>query len=272
MAVADETSTEEEVKGVDGETQDETEETKSEDETQTTDNKSDESEDEGDAAKSEEESKDETDEEEDKPTFDKRFPRFEGETLEEYVKNLEEGYANSSSEAVRLSRELTKLKDEKLAAIANDKGSDETTVPAPNPDLEWAKNQRETEWKKDWEEFAELHPEVNQDDTLFKEFDSLTGEMFSLIQKREHRTPSLREAMVKAWAVMNPDEGKLSKEEEIALKTKDTGSDTKKKGVSKDAPKPQFTDKQIETAKKVDPTLRDKSDKEIIETLSKYVK
>lgn len=213
----------------------------------------------------------ETPEETEEAKFEKRFPRFKGETPEEYIKNLEDGYDNSSTEAVRLARENKELRESNLTAIANEEETTETTpTPPPNPTLAWAEQQREKEWKQDWADFAKLHPVIEEDQTLFADFDKKTGEMFNFIQQTEQRFPTLGEAMQKAWNYMNPDE--ISKEEEIAIKAKENGAGTKTKGVSKDQPKPAFSQKQLDTARKFDPTLRDKSDAEVEKELSKYVK
>lgn len=213
----------------------------------------------------EEEAEPEGEAETEEAKFEKRFPRFKGETPEEYIKNLEDGYENSSTEAVRLSRENKELREAKLSEVANE---EVTPTPPPNPTLAWAEQQREKEWKSDWANFAKLHPEIEEDTTLFADFDKKTGEMFNFIQTTESRFPTLGEAMQKAWNYMNPDE--LSNEEQIATKVKNAGSGTKTKGVSKDLPKPQFSEKQIAMARKFDPSLRDKSDADIEKELAKY--
>lgn len=216
------------------------------------------------------ESEEESEEEVQPPKFDKRYPRFKGETPEEYIKNLEDAYANSSGEAVRLNREVEELKTQGLAKIANSESEEETTPPpAQSPALAWAEEQRNKEWKKDWEEFSESHPEILEDEALFKQFDSLTGDMFMVLKKQTNSLPTLGEAMTAAWKVLSPD--KISKEEQIAMKTKDAGADTKAKGVSKEMPKPKFSDAQIEAAIKMDQKLQGKTRAEIEEILSKYV-
>ena len=48
----------------------------------------------------------------DTPAFVKEFPNIKGDTPEEYAKNLEEAYKNSTSEALRLKRESEAPKEE----------------------------------------------------------------------------------------------------------------------------------------------------------------
>jgi len=64
---------------------------------------------------------DETEEEEAQPSFDRAFTQFQGETVEEYAKNLEEGYRNTSKEGLRLSatnKELEVRVNQLMAAVA----------------------------------------------------------------------------------------------------------------------------------------------------------
>lgn len=211
---------------------------------------------------SEEDSEESADDEEEpkEETFQKRFPRFKGETLEEYVKNLEEGYANSSTEAVRLAREL-----KEKAAV-----EEQPALPA-DPIIDWAKAERDRQWKAEWKEFSAKHPEVEQDDTLFAEFDKRTADMFGFIQNTEGRVPTLGEAMQKAWLYMNPD-GDVSREEKLALTAKSAGAGSKSKGGIKEKPKSKYTDSQIEMAIKFDPSLKDRPRAEVEELLDKYKK
>lgn len=275
MAKKDETLVDDDSTAVvDDASQDETTEEEESTEEQTDDEAESNEEESNDEDVEEDDSDTETEEEE--TTFEKRFPRFKGETPEEYLKNLEEGYANSSQEAVRLARENKELKERALADVAN--ADDDDAFPSPatqDPNLAWAAQEREKAWKQDWQDFAKLHPEVESDETLFADFDKKTGDMFKFIQETEGRMPTLGEAMKKTWAYMFPDEpgsNVISKEERIAMATKNAGAGTKTKGVVKDQPKPKYTDKQIETAKKFDATLRDKSRAEIEEILDKYKK
>lgn len=265
----DEKSTDE----VDEETQDESKVDEVDTEAQTdeqAENEDESDEETEDSDSKEEESEDETS---DKAEFEKRFPRFKGETLDEYVKNLEEGYANSYEQYKKVRAEADEWKNKAMSVVAKgDESDDDTEKPVPpakkDPALAWAEQQRETAWKKDWQDFVKLHPEIDQDETLFTEFDALTGEMFELIQRKEKRFPSLREAMDKAWVFMNPDS--VSKEEQIAMTVKNAGAGTKSKGTPKEQPKPKFSDKQVEMAIRFDPSLKDKTRAEVENILSKY--
>lgn len=262
---------------VDDESQDENAEEEETTEPQT-DDEGEANEDESSEEESDEDAGDDTDSEDDedeKPEFEKRFPRFKGDTPQEYIKNLEDGYQASAEEAIRLNRELTALQNMQSDRDGSD---DDATPPAPkDPNLQWAEQERQKQWSQDWQNFASRHPELETDQTLFAEFDKKTGDMFAFIQQTEKRMPTLEEAMSKTWNYMFPDNPDApskpnSKEETIAMATKNAGAGTKRKGVTKDPPKPKYSDKAIETAKRFDPTLRNKSRAEIEEILDKYSK
>jgi hypothetical protein len=226
-------------------------------------------------ATAEEESEDESDAEQ--QAFEKRFPRFKGETLEEYVKNLEDGYSNSSAEAVRISRELKRLKEDKMSQIANSGADDTKEEPAKkeDPALIYARQKMEEDAQRDYRSFSEAHPEVDEtsesfDESLFEEFDKEAGYARDYLYRKTGKIPTLMEAMQRAWAVMNPET--VSKEEKIAMAAKSAGAGSKAKGAAKEQPKSKFSDAQIENVKKMDPKLEDKSRAEIEEILSKYIK
>lgn len=227
------------------------------------------------AEEAEDESQEESDDSEESE-FERRFSQFKGDTLEEYVKNLEEGYANSSTEAVRLNRELRRLRDDKMSAIANSEKEGDEKKPAEDPALVYARQKMEEDAAKDYRTFAELHPEIDElsdqfDESLFNEFDKEAGYARDYLYRTTGKIPTLMEAMRRAWAVMNPDSN-VSKEEKVAMNAKNTAAGTKSKSIAKEKPKPKFSDAQIDAAVKMDPKLEGKSRAEVEEILSKYVK
>jgi len=218
----------------------------------------------------------EGEEDSEEQTFERRYKQFKGETLEEYVKNLEEGYSNSSAEAVRMNRELKRLREEKLSTIANtDTDDKEEPKKQEDPALIYARQKMEEDAQKDYKSFSKLHPEIDEtsdqfDESLFEEFDKEAGYARDYLYRTTGKIPTLMDAMKRAWAVMDLETE--SNEEKLAMSAKSAGSGTKAKGTAKEQPKPKFSDAQIENVKKMDPKLEGKSRAEIEEILSKYIK
>src|SRR3954471_15699245 len=74
-----------------------------------------------------------TEDEETPPAFVKEFDYIKGDTPEEYAKNLEAAYKNSSSEALRLKGELDKTHQAPATAPANQVPADESERKALSP-------------------------------------------------------------------------------------------------------------------------------------------
>lgn len=207
-------------------------------------------------------------------TFEKRYTQFTGETPEEYIKQLEDAYGNSSSEALKIKKRLDDLKAKKLTEVATGKEDEPTDgkqgeQPKSLTDI-WVDQEMKRRHAEQYAKFAEVHPEVNEDDDLFNELDQETGKYMEYVFNREGRVPDLDESLNWAWKIIRPEDSKRSKEEKVVEAVKSAGSASKTKSVTKDPAEPLFSDKQIEAAKKIDPTLRDKSRAEIEEILAKY--
>lgn len=194
----------------------------------------------------------------------KRFTQFKGETLKEYFENLETAYGNSYEEVKR-------IKAEKLAEVANATGSetDDKADAKQPPTLTdaWVTQEMQRRHVEQYNSFADKHPEVNTDQELFDKLDKETGRYMDYIHKSEGRIVELAEALDFAWQRVAPKE---SKDEKVASALKDAGSGSKSKSVSKDPAQSQFSDKQIEAAKRIDPSLRNKSRTEVEAILAKY--
>lgn len=196
---------------------------------------------------------------EEESEFKKRFSQFEGETPEEYLKNLEEAYANSSTEGQRLSKEAKDAKEQydKVATlIANNpdfaKALSETeNAPKPpvDPALAYAKQQMEAAYEKDWNEFTQSHPELAGDQALT---DALIDEMDIIAQAHEKRgrTLSMAEGLKKAWISLGREAA--DNKENVVNKTKEQASKaTPNAKPGKASDKTEFTQEQIAVAKKM---------------------
>lgn len=212
--------------------------------------------------KSEEKSEDgDKTEEETKAEFKKRFTQLKGETPEEYLKNLEDAYANSSTEGQRLSQRVLEAErkfDQVATLVANDPEFAEkiTTAtdekaPAPiiDPAVQWARQEMEKEFQRDYNAFAELHPEIVSDTELYN---SVVQELDVISAAHEARGAKLTmaEGLRKAWISLGYDE--KDNKEEAVNKTKEEASATPTQSKSKVSDdKPQFTKGQLEAAEKM---------------------
>lgn len=192
--------------------------------------------------------------------FKKRFTQFDGETPEEYLKNLEEAYANSSTEGQRLSKEAKDAKEkyDKIATlVANNPDfakaleENEAKPQAPvDPALAFARQQMEAQYEKDWKDFTALHPELVGDQELTNELiDEL--DIITVAAQAKGRTLSMEEGLKKAWISLGKQaaddkEKVVNKAKEQASKAAPNASKPKA-----NSGKQEFTAEQIAVAKKM---------------------
>ncbi len=256
---------------VDEETQDETEDEEldsEEEEDEETDDDSDDSEDEG---------EDESDEDEDSETFKKRFTQVKGDTESEYLKNLEDTYANSSTEAVRLSKELKESKaiiDRINAAVAKDpqlaealKTSDveaQKDQPPKDPVLAWAESERDKIWGREYNEFVESHSEIATDPELAEALNNQLAIVRDVVMRNEGRMVGMGEGLKKAWKLLDKDDT----DEKVRIAAKDSASRGKSASGKKadKSGKTRFTDQQIEMMQNLQGVDRNKA----IKLLTQY--
>lgn len=152
-----------------------------------------------------------------------------------YVKNLEEGYQNSSQEAVRLNRQWTAIKQaaaadenfgkavlsvlrgEGLPATASDlsatKGADKDSDSSDDPLLVDLKRERQEQNEKEAEEFATNNPEVLSDPKLYAEVNQLVTEITQMEYRRSKRLISTGEALEKAFTYLGRTVKKAEKQQ-----------------------------------------------------------
>lgn len=210
----------------------------------------------GDKPDGDEEPEDKTDED---STFTKRYTQFKGDSPEEYAKNLEEAYHNSSAEAVRLSREVKEMKtrlDTIAGQVANNPELAEKLNQTPasdaiaSPAVAWAEEKLNEEIKKDYADFVDLHPEIETDPTLGEKMEKAISSVIQVTYDTENRRAPLREAMEKAWIILGKD--KEDNQEKLDMAVKDQASMNKTTpATAKPKPKSEFTPAQLEMAKKL---------------------
>lgn len=199
-------------------------------------------------------------EEDEENKFQKRFSQFKGDTPEEYLKELEEAYANSSTEGQRNSKEAKEAKeklDKILTAVANNpelakalEEADNAPKPKEDPALVYARQQMEQQYEKDWGDFTRLHPELVGNQELTNE---LIDEMDAIAYAAERRgkTLTMAEGLQKAWISLGRQAA--DDKEKIVNKTKEQASKPAP-GASKpkqNSSKQEFTPEQIAVAKKM---------------------
>jgi hypothetical protein len=194
-----------------------------------------------------------------KAEFKKRFTQLKGESLEEYVKNLEDAYANSSTEGQRTAKEAREYKEQydKVAQlVATDpefakKLTETENAPKPpvDPAVEYAREQMNEQYRTEYKAFADEHPEILTDETLR---DRVIAELDIIGAAHEARGSrlSMKEGLRRAWISLGLDEE--DSKENVVNKVKEQASQSapQAKG-GKETGKPQFTADQIAVAKKM---------------------
>lgn len=204
---------------------------------------------------------DESDAADEDDSFKKRFTQFEGDDPTTYSKNLEDGYENSSKEAVRLSRENKALKatvdkvneliakNPELAKAITDgtpATNTATTLTQQDPAILWAQTQMRQTWEKEYKDFASEHPDIETDVELAEALDTKLAIVRDVVLASEKRQVGMGEGLEMAWKLLGKTD---DKQEKIRMAAKDSASQGKSQGGRKaDAPKPKFSEAQISVA------------------------
>lgn len=225
---------------------DETEEVKEETAEDSEDEQSTETDDESES--SEEESQDESEE----APFKKRFTQFKGETPEEYQKELEDAYANSQAEYERL----------KLGKAEESETESQSEVPKDDHGYDLWAQQTEREYK----EFSDENDLFRTDENIRKEVIEEYLPIVAAVFKKKHGyNISMKEGLKRAYKAAGHSEG-----DSVSLKSSASTPRANSKRSSKPAPT-NISPKQIEVARKVDPSLKGKSDSEVAQALAKVL-
>jgi hypothetical protein len=202
-----------------------------------------------------------------KAEFKKRFTQLKGEDIDEYLKNLEDAYANSSTEGQRLNQRATEAErkfnqvatlvatDPDFATKLADATGEDAPAPIVDPAVQWAKQKMEEDYAKDYTAFADLHPEVVSDPDLYNE---VVAELDIIAAAHEARGAklSMAEGLRKAWISLGKDD--LEKKEDVMDKTKEQASVTTPQGTAKKTGEKTsgFTPEQIAVAEKMGLTVK----------------
>lgn len=213
---------------------------------------------------SEEESDDEESEDDDDEEFVKEYPHIQGDTLEDYTRNIEVAYKNSTSEAMRLKKENDELKAGNAAKPNPEQGEVKPT------DL-YIQQKMEEEIQEDFNEFSRDYPQLQVEGP---EYDSFTREVqaFSRVAfESTGKIPRAKELYQKAvvslgWEPNTKPTGKESVG--IALKKRASISKSSSSTSTKKKVKSKVTQQMIEVNRRMYPG---KTDQEIREELEPYI-
>jgi len=211
----------------------------------------------------EEESEDESKpEDKEESKFEKRFTQIKGDTPEEYAKNLEEAYRNSSTEGQRNATEAKESKEElakigaaiaknpELAKMLND-ALDGEPAPAPqkeDPAIAFARDEMKKKLDGEYNSFTELHPEMVTDEELRNKVLAELSFVADVAAAKGEKI-GMEEGLKKAWTLLGLDE-EDSKEETIT-RAKEIAGKPGTPGKTKTAKtKTQLTDEQISMGKR----------------------
>lgn len=204
------------------------------------------SEDESTDEQASEESQDEETSEEDESddsanAFDKRFTQFKGDTPEEYIKNLEEGYANSTAEYAKLKKQAAEYQAP-------------TDQPTTDPALLYARQQMEEKQGQEFEAFAKDHSEIETDPEVKEKMLTRLTTLSKTVLAEEGRILGMAEGLSMAWASLGLGN---NQQENTRMAAKDAAATSKTASAKKNVSKAQFTQQQLEVAKKMGLTEKD---------------
>lgn len=227
-----------------------------------------ESEDTGDdASDSEEAEDDEQSDSSEEPSFVKEFPNIKGETPEEYAKNLEEAYKNSTAEALRL-KGIADAPSTAPDTPTDDKEESDDKTPASALEL-YAQQQLDKEIADAYTKFKEDYTQVT-DPVEYNKFTVTVATLSNTIYQSEKRLASPDELYAKSAIILGWEKESLpTSKEKLAMAAKDSAASTKQGSTTpKGSPKSKVTDEMIRVNRAMYPG---KSDADIRKELEPYV-
>lgn len=189
------------------------------------------------------------------PTFVKEFPHIKGDTPEEYARNLEKSYQNSTSEALRLKQELDKTKAVKPPLTSTDSSGDDDDEQPLTAEQLWLKQQMDEEIANSFESFKKDYPQVDDPDEYDK-FKAEVSVFSNAIRQAQGRMATPAELYQKAALSLGWDkQSEPSDKEKLGIAIKDSGGTSKAiTSGAKPPAKSKVTDAQIATYRKMNPS------------------
>lgn len=205
------------------------------------------------------------DEKSEEPSFVKQVPAISGETPEEYLKNLEVAYQQSTAEALRLKR----LNDEGKVAPKTDTEESESTETPPLKPLEvYAQQKLDDEIKEAFADFSAKYSQVSEP-VEYERFATEVAIVSETIMKSQNRLPSAAEAYRRAANNLDWEPtGSVTDKDRLDNAVKGAASSTKAPTATKPANKSKVTEAMMVANRKMYP---EKTDKQIREELEEYL-
>lgn len=196
-----------------------------------------------------------TDEAEQSDSFVKQFPNIKGDTPEEYAKNLEAAYQNSTAEALRL-KDLT---------VAPKDDEDETQAPSLT-DL-YVKQELDTKMNTAWGNVLKTYSEAT-DPFEYDKFTKTVAVINNTILQSEDRLAPPDELYSKAAVILGWEPNAPSAEDKLKMAVKDSASSGKTSSATKKTSPTKVTDAMLSANRKMYPN---KTDAEIRKELEPYI-
>lgn len=194
--------------------------------------------------------------------FVKEFPNIKGDTPEEYAKNLEAAYKNSTAEFQR-------LRSEKATDDDSDDSDTTATVDTSDPISLYMKQKMDDEIQTAFADFGKEYTQVN-DQSEYNKFTVEVATLSQTILQSQKRLASPTELYKKAAVILGWEpQSKPSSKEKMGMALKDKAASTKSSSSSgKAASKSKVTDAMIKVNRMMYPG---KSDDDIRKELEPYV-
>lgn len=210
-------------------------------------------------------------EEETQQTFVKEFPNIKGDTPEEYAKNLEIAYQNSTAEAMRLKNELQPappaIPETPEPPVAEEPQQQQSIT---DPTSLFVKQQMDREIDKAYSDFRKEYSQV-EDMGNYQQFTRTVATVSKTIFETEGRLVDPREAYDAAAAILKWEKTSVPTDKEklgMALKQNGAASKSTSASAGKQVTRSKVTDEMIKANQKMYPG---KSVEEIRKELEPYV-
>lgn len=186
--------------------------------------------------------------------FVKEFPNIKGDTLEEYQRNLEIAYRNSTSEALRL----------KGLAEAKPEPEEENEEESPSdPRLLYLDQMLQKDITDSFNEFSKHYPQT-KDPEEYEKFQTEAANMSQYIMQTQKRVAPASELYSKVAVILDwKPETVVDDKDKLDSALKDRASQSKTTSATKPKSTSKITDAEIQIAKSMGGWTDGKSDAEI---------
>lgn len=201
-------------------------------------------------------------------SFVKEFPNIKGDTPEEYAKNLEIAYKNSTAEALRLKGVAEAPSTTPPVPEAPEDGQQQPVPPTDTLSI-WAKQKLDQEIDTAYIAFQKDYPQVTEPEK-YTEFTREVSVLADTIMRSQGRLASPDEVYSKAAISLGWTKGsEPDSKEQLGMALKDRGASSKASGAAKTTPKtPKVSQAMLEANRKMYPN---KSDADIIKELTPFI-